>query len=402
MEEYMARFTLIEAKLSDEDVNRFLRHKFPSSNQAGDNTIKATKLKLLKHKNSEMKQEIVDDNLTVSKPKKKLQRVKMKPAVFKNSSLGLVAINTYIERIRDLSPNEARKCLQGFRVNESDIDIFIGLLNQAAEGLVPNTISVSRSEPTSSRQAIELSQQKSLTKSSISKPSTSLKPLTRTLSKRSSVSGFGSGSARFPDEKSNPRRSNDTSETKKSKASSSHTKSESKSSSLTATFSDLSIASESTTNNDSTKHVVSQEKTETVMKSNDSSADPLHHSIKVLWSSRYDSLKTMHTLLTSSLKGIDEKLLQFQIGKITGLDLVHSLINALFHRDHSTGKHWDYDGSRCSKISNDESGVTFKCESSATWDWKDIYAVASAEANIKILASNHEIHIEDYSYYCAG
>jgi hypothetical protein len=125
--------------------------------------------------------------------------------------------------------------------------------------------------------------------------------------------------------------------------------------------------------------------------------------MKVYWNSYYGKDKSFRPLHTSELNDTDQKLREFQIGKITGLDLVHSLISALFHRDHPTlEKHWDYDGSNCDQISNDENSVTFQCKCSATWDWKDIYSVATSKANIKILASNHEIYVQDYAYSCSG
>jgi hypothetical protein len=142
---------------------------------------------------------------------------------------------------------------------------------------------------------------------------------------------------------------------------------------------------------------------EPFVKNKNNSTYFVNHNIKVFWNSAYDSDKSMKVLPTSELEGVDQKLSEYHSGEITALDVADAIICALFHRDHQNlGDHWDYDGSRCDETFEDEISSTFNCKCSATWDWKDIYSVASSKAHIRILKSKNEIYIEDYSYYCAG
>lgn len=61
------------------------------------------------------------------------------------------------------------------------------------------------------------------------------------------------------------------------------------------------------------------------------------------------------------------------------------LIAASFDRDHMEGRHWDYDPPSASPLasSDDENILRFQAEKEATWDWKDIYSVATAKGTIK-------------------
>ena len=84
------------------------------------------------------------------------------------------------------------------------------------------------------------------------------------------------------------------------------------------------------------------------------------------------------------------------------------------------GKHWDIDPASVSRLadgttSDEEAGgggggndddndvvVRFQAEKEATWDWKDIYSVASAKGRICFYRQRKEICVENYSYYVAG
>lgn len=52
--------------------------------------------------------------------------------------------------------------------------------------------------------------------------------------------------------------------------------------------------------------------------------------------------------------------------------------------------------------SSDDGVIKFKAEKDATWDWKDIYSVASAKGTICFFSDHHEIRVDEYSYYAAG
>lgn len=99
------------------------------------------------------------------------------------------------------------------------------------------------------------------------------------------------------------------------------------------------------------------------------------------------------------------------------------ILEAFFWRDFgNTGKHWDVDATTVEEIAvasthdDDAAKLTaaFRVEKTATWDWKDIYSVATAKAVIQFMDGNNDdtnktqgpttavIRVQDYSYYVAG
>lgn len=93
----------------------------------------------------------------------------------------------------------------------------------------------------------------------------------------------------------------------------------------------------------------------------------------------------------------------FHSGKVSARALASDLINALFHRDFTPGRHWDIETATVDELASltDKEGTSIlNAEKQAVWDWKDIYSVASAKATIKI--SSEDIYVDEYSYYVAG
>lgn len=80
------------------------------------------------------------------------------------------------------------------------------------------------------------------------------------------------------------------------------------------------------------------------------------------------------------------------------------VLTLLYDRDFSgSGKHWSYDGVRASAEPSDNDDIhKFECEISHTWDWKDIYSVASGKATIFINVKARTIFVDKYYFYCAG
>lgn len=74
------------------------------------------------------------------------------------------------------------------------------------------------------------------------------------------------------------------------------------------------------------------------------------------------------------------------------------IIEKLFDRDHSAGKRWDYDPATVECVAPNE----YQASKEATWDWKDIYAVATAQGRVCFDFELQQICIRQYSYYCAG
>lgn len=97
--------------------------------------------------------------------------------------------------------------------------------------------------------------------------------------------------------------------------------------------------------------------------------------------------------------------LEYERGTMNPATLCREIIEAFFDKEFvGNGKHWDRDGSSVSQLassSNDEY-VSYASVCSATWDWKDIYAVASSKATIRVFLQKPEIHILEYKYYVAG
>ena len=125
---------------------------------------------------------------------------------------------------------------------------------------------------------------------------------------------------------------------------------------------------------------------------------------KLTYTCRYDkaSPKGVRGLSPQSLQ-LSSAFYSFEHGTTTEYTLAQEIIEALFDRDHMKGRHWDYDPSWVTpESSDDENVVKFKAEKQATWDWKDIYSVASSKGMICFFKERREIRVEEYSYYAAG
>jgi len=123
---------------------------------------------------------------------------------------------------------------------------------------------------------------------------------------------------------------------------------------------------------------------------------------KVRCSSKYNPDQGLKDLCIRSL-GIASVIENYEQGQESPSSVARSIIEALFKRDFTPGKHWEVEPASV-RATNDTGGeaIVFDAEKSATWDWKDIYSVASAKACIRFLPAQHEIRVENYSYYVAG
>ena len=124
---------------------------------------------------------------------------------------------------------------------------------------------------------------------------------------------------------------------------------------------------------------------------------------KLTYTSKYDKNKKVLPLSVPLLPS--NFIHDFEIGLVDEMHFSHELITALFHRDFSsTSDRWDIDGSTASPVKDgeDPNVKKFTAEKQATWDWKDIYSVASAKGIICFDAQNQDIRVDDYSYYAAG
>jgi hypothetical protein len=109
---------------------------------------------------------------------------------------------------------------------------------------------------------------------------------------------------------------------------------------------------------------------------------------------------------TSLFPDLQSTLNQFVVGELRSFRVAQSIIEALFSRDFDPNPKWDVDCSSCIEIGSknnteDEFPVSFSCKQEATWNHKDIYAVAKSSAKITFL-SRSEIDVENYSYYVSG
>ncbi|KAL3930472.1 MAG: hypothetical protein SGBAC_011754 [Bacillariaceae sp.] len=113
--------------------------------------------------------------------------------------------------------------------------------------------------------------------------------------------------------------------------------------------------------------------------------------------------KVLPALLDLQSLKLSEELRSFEQGDIDARQFACRLIASMFDRDHMAGRHWDYDPPSASSIECAENNVLkFKAEKEATWDWKDIYSVATAKGTISFYMETNEILVEGYSYYAAG
>jgi len=124
---------------------------------------------------------------------------------------------------------------------------------------------------------------------------------------------------------------------------------------------------------------------------------------KVTYTCKYDKRnpKEIRPLSSQNLN-ISQFLYHFEQGKLSEHQFSHDIIEALFKRDFMPGKRWDIDPAWVSLEGGEGNVVKFKAEKQATWDWKDIYAVASAKGTICFFPDKHEIRVQEYSHYVAG
>ncbi len=91
--------------------------------------------------------------------------------------------------------------------------------------------------------------------------------------------------------------------------------------------------------------------------------------------------------------------------EITALTAAEQIIEWSFEDDFGSNhdSKWSYNGSRSDVLESTDPNVEmFKVECSSTWDWKDIYSVASSRAVISFNSTERTILIDDYRYYVAG
>ena len=89
----------------------------------------------------------------------------------------------------------------------------------------------------------------------------------------------------------------------------------------------------------------------------------------------------------------------YEKGSLSPGVLAGRIIEALFFRDFMDGKRWDIDSPVVEEM---EAGVLYQASKEATWDWKDIYSVATAKGKVRFSLEENEIRVVDYSYYVAG
>mmetsp|Transcript_18114 Transcript_18114/g.41900 ORF Transcript_18114/g.41900 Transcript_18114/m.41900 type:complete len:242 (-) Transcript_18114:92-817(-) len=121
-------------------------------------------------------------------------------------------------------------------------------------------------------------------------------------------------------------------------------------------------------------------------------------STKVLISSKRHP-KTGYARVDISVLRLSDTLRDYEAGELSQTKVASEIIEAFFRRDFIPGTHWDIDPTVVNEL---EDGVLFNVSKEATWDWKDIYSVASAKATIRFLPNQHEIRVEEYIYSVAG
>jgi hypothetical protein len=167
----------------------------------------------------------------------------------------------------------------------------------------------------------------------------------------------------------------------------------------------------------SSDQLVPRETETTIRKTNLPAPTPTFYTsgLKLTYTSKYDKSIPKQVLPlspTTSLKQfelIQRVLHEYESGLVNERKVAYELISALFYRDFMPGKHWDIDPATIVVVDDGDDGdvsdtsvVQFAAEKQATWDWKDIYSVASAKGTICFFKDSQEIRVQDYSYYVAG
>eukprot|EP00978_Attheya_sp_CCMP212_P047115 scaffold421231_cov58-Attheya_sp.AAC.1 len=165
--------------------------------------------------------------------------------------------------------------------------------------------------------------------------------------------------------------------------------------------SDSPIVAPASLPSDSSHSVDSTPETEVVAPLN-----PARKSFKLFCSSKYDKTAALHELSIHELN-LRPAFAAYEAGTQSSQTLARDIITALFARDHMEGKHWDYDTATTRRPSlaedvNPNEGEAWYAEKEATWDWKDIYSVATAKGTIRFLPNQEKVQVEQYSFYAAG
>ena len=122
---------------------------------------------------------------------------------------------------------------------------------------------------------------------------------------------------------------------------------------------------------------------------------------KLLCSDKYNPERGYTELSPISLS-LGQDLCSYMTKEIGPQQMAQKIIQALFQRDFGVKKdtRWDVDPAHA--VPKDDDNIVFEAEQQATWDWKDIYSVASSKGKIRFLDNDNIIRIEGYSYYVAG
>lgn len=124
--------------------------------------------------------------------------------------------------------------------------------------------------------------------------------------------------------------------------------------------------------------------------------------IEITWQDKYHP-DNGHSPLSHPSNEFTQCMEKFAAGTISMEETARYIIDALFRRDFMPGKHWNDCGSHVKLIKTHDSGaLSYYCQHTAEWDWKDICAEAKASAIISMSQDRKRIRLDKYSYYCAG
>lgn len=136
-------------------------------------------------------------------------------------------------------------------------------------------------------------------------------------------------------------------------------------------------------------------------------ADHSESGYKILKSEKYHPEYGLQEIHPDELY-LKETLQCFEDGDISNEEMAILLIEALFEKDFENGEHWEIDAGTARELEEDEGGGgdledrAFVVKRQARLDWNDLYSVAAAKGTIIIDPDNHEIRVENYSYFVAG
>ena len=149
-------------------------------------------------------------------------------------------------------------------------------------------------------------------------------------------------------------------------------------------------------------------------KSSDQPPIPLKMDIYIRTTEQQKAGKSYNTLELTSNE-VRKQINLYATSKISARALAYDIINALFHRDFTPGRHWDISSAAVEEVDVEldydtlvkNNGMkkgddiqVFLGEKEAVWDHKDIYSRAKASA--KIMISSDGVYVDEYSFYTAG